>query len=153
MIALACAKAGLFTLLFDLDAHTLDEADRLIRDELQKNALPGAPVPDIPEYLHYTKDLQLCLADLFIDAGEGGVEAKQDLFNQLAELNHSECIFAAAGDPEMITRMAAGIMHPGRVIGLRFPLSPDETVQLLATDSTDSQTRDTMMAFVRGIGR
>lgn len=94
-IALACAQAGYFTLLFDLSNSSLDAADASIKQELDsavaRNRLTPAEHQQVLQHIHYTNDLQTCLADVFIEAIIENKESKISLFNQLAELNHSEC--------------------------------------------------------------
>ena len=47
-------------------------------------------------------------------------EAKIALFNQLAEINHSETIFASNTSSLSITQIAKGVKNPERVIGMHF---------------------------------
>jgi 3-hydroxybutyryl-CoA dehydrogenase len=61
-----------------------------------------------------------CIADIVIEAIIEKAEAKIALFNQLAEINHSETIFATNTSSLSVSVIAAGVMHPPRVAGLHF---------------------------------
>ena len=62
--------------------------------------------------MQFTDDLQTCLADVFIEAIVEKPEVKVALFNQLAEINHSECIFASNTSSLSITGIAEQVHGP-----------------------------------------
>ena len=68
----------------------------------------------------FTNDLQSCIADIFIEAIIEKPALKIALFNQLAELNHSECIFASNTSSLSISAMGAPLKHPERILGVHF---------------------------------
>lgn len=76
------------------------------------------------QLIHFTDDIQTCLADVFIEAIIEKPEIKIALFNQLAELNHSESIFATNTSSLSVSKIASGIMSPQRVIGMHFLIQP-----------------------------
>ncbi len=158
-ISLVCAKAGYFTLLFDLDPAALDAADESIRSILQKdldkNRLSIAERDRILQQIHYTSDLQTCLADVFIEAIVEKTAVKTALFNQLAELNHSECIFATNTSSLSVNDIAKDTMHPARVIGMHFfnPANLMKLVEIVVTDHTDEQTKNTILQLATDLGK
>ncbi|RYY58367.1 MAG: 3-hydroxybutyryl-CoA dehydrogenase [Chitinophagaceae bacterium] len=158
-IALASARAGFFTLLFDLDSSALDRADEAIKEQLQqsvsRNKLTAEEEFRILEHIHYTSDLQTCLADLFIEAIVEKTEAKISLFNQLAELNHSECIFATNTSSLSVTGIARGIKNPERVIGLHFfnPADRMKLVEVVVTPMTNSLTVESTTRLAEELGK
>ncbi len=60
------------------------------------------------------------MADLVIEAIVEKAEIKIALFNQLAEINHQETVFATNTSSLSITSIAEKIMHPERVAGMHF---------------------------------
>ena len=158
-ITLVAARAGFFTLLFDLDPLALDRADADIRQQLRndvsKNRITTHEESDIIQRIHYTSDLQTCLADLFIEAIIEKPEAKVSLFNQLAELNHSECIFATNTSSLSVTEIAALVMSPERVIGLHFfnPADRMKLVEVVITPLTNNLTTETIMKLATELGK
>lgn len=103
----------------------------------------------------YTRDLQSCLADLFIEAIVEKEEVKVALFNQLAELNHSECIFASNTSSLSITRIAEQVVNPARVIGLHFfnPAPLMKLVEVVNTPFTHPEVTDNIVELARQMGK
>lgn len=158
-IAQAAAQAGVFTILYDLNPVVLENAQNAIRKNLQqlteKGKLPPGGREQILERLQFTGDLQSCLADMFIEAIVEKTEAKVALFNQLAEINHSECIFATNTSSLSVTAIAGQVQHPERVIGLHFfnPATVMKLVEVVKTDYTDAGILEATLALARQLGK
>lgn len=158
-IAQAAAQAGVFTILYDLNPVVLENAQNAIRKNLQqlteKGKLPPGAQEQILERLQFTGDLQSCLADMFIEAIVEKTEAKVALFNQLAEINHSECIFATNTSSLSVTAIAGQVQHPERVIGLHFfnPATVMKLVEVVKTDYTDAGILEATLALARQLGK
>jgi 3-hydroxybutyryl-CoA dehydrogenase len=77
------------------------------------------------------------------------------LFNQLAELNHGDCIFASNTSSLSITELAKQILHPERVIGLHFfnPATLMKLVEVVQTPFTKSEILNTAIALIQQIGK
>lgn len=103
----------------------------------------------------YTSDIQTCLADVFIEAIVEKPAIKIGLFNQLAELNHSECIFASNTSSLSITGIAEKVMSPERVIGMHFfnPAPLMKLVEVVNTCFTNEQTTQTIIALAKEMGK
>lgn len=123
-IAQVCAQAGFHTILFDLNPSVIDAAKNNIQSQWDRLTAKGkwtqTEQDNAWQRLHFTSDLQECLADVFIEAIVEKMPAKVALFNQLAELNHSECIFASNTSSLSITALSEQIINPARVLGLHF---------------------------------
>lgn len=158
-ITLVAARAGFFALLFDLDPQALDRADEDIRQQLElavsKNKLTTGEEARILQRIHYTSDLQTCLADVFIEAVVEKPEVKVSLFNQLAELNHSECIFATNTSSLSVTAIANQVMSPERVIGLHFfnPADRMKLVEVVVTPLTNNNTVHAILQLSKELGK
>ena len=98
-IALTAALAGFNTRLFDLQPAALEKAKGQLQKELnrsiEKGKLTEALAAQALARIAFTDEIDQCLAEIFIEAIVEQPEPKIALFNQLAELNHSECIFAS----------------------------------------------------------
>lgn len=158
-IAQTLATAGYATLLYDLQPSGLERAavqiDQQLNTAVSKGKLSEADAHKINQRIQYTDDLQTCLADLFIEAIIERMDDKIALFNQLAELNHSESIFATNTSSLSITALAERIQNPARVIGLHFfnPAHLMKLVEVITTVHTPAALFDTARAFITSIGK
>jgi 3-hydroxybutyryl-CoA dehydrogenase len=105
--------------------------------------------------IQFTNDLQTCLADVFIEAIVEKPEAKIALFNQLAELNHSECVFASNTSSLSISAISAKIKNPERVIGMHFfnPAPLMKLVEVVNTEYTNKAITETVCDLAKQMGK
>jgi 3-hydroxybutyryl-CoA dehydrogenase len=145
-IAQAAASAGFYTILYELNDTVLEKAESLINKNLQslveKNKITANAKEETINNLKFTNNLQDCLADVIIEAIIEKPEAKVALFNQLAEINHSETVFASNTSSLSITRIAKDVKNPGRVIGMHFfnPATIMKLVEVVNTSYTNENT-------------
>jgi 3-hydroxybutyryl-CoA dehydrogenase len=158
-IAQTLATAGYSTLVYDVQPAGLQRASQQIEQQLQaavsKGKLTSDQAEKIRQRIEFTDDLQSCLADLFIEAILERMADKVALFNQLAELNHSESIFATNTSSLSVSQLAEQVQNPARVIGLHFfnPAHLMKLVEVITTDRTDAEVFDSAWAFVQSIGK
>jgi 3-hydroxybutyryl-CoA dehydrogenase len=109
----------------------------------------------ILERISFTDDIHTCLADVFIEAIVEKTEAKVALFNQLAEINHSECIFASNTSSLSVTKIAEMVQRPERVIGMHFfnPATIMKLVEVVNTSFTNEQTTETIIELAKAMGK
>jgi 3-hydroxybutyryl-CoA dehydrogenase len=123
-IAQAAAQSGFYALLFDVNPSILQKAKASIEKSLQsltdKNKLTAADQQSIISRIAYVSDINDCIADIIIEAIVENPDAKAGLFNQLAEVNHSETIFATNTSSLSVAAIAAKVIHPERVAGMHF---------------------------------
>jgi len=158
-IAQVAAQSGFSTLLYDLDPGALVKARSGIEKSLQilidKGKINTIQKEKFLQHIHFTTDIQTCLADVFIEAIIEKPEAKISLFNQLAELNHSECIFATNTSSLSVNDIAVKIKNPERVIGMHFfnPAPVMKLVEIVTTDHSNKQTTETIMELAMQMGK
>lgn len=158
-IAQAAAQAGFATLLYELNPEVLNKASQNISRNLQslvdKGKLEATAKEKIEKRIRYTDDIQNCLSDVFIEAIIEKADIKIALFNQLAELNHSECIFASNTSSLSITAIAQHIQRPERVIGMHFfnPATIMKLVEVVNTKYTNDQTTATVVNLAKQMGK
>jgi 3-hydroxybutyryl-CoA dehydrogenase len=123
-IAQVAAQHGFYTLQFDVNTNMLEKSKQQIETNLDflinKGKLTIADKADIISRIRFVSDINDCIADLIIEAIIEKKEAKIGLFNQLAEINHSETIFATNTSSIAVSDIAAGVMNPARVVGMHF---------------------------------
>ncbi len=158
-IAQATAQAGFFTLLYELNPIVLEKAKNSIEKNLQSLVEKGKKTVEekekILQRIHFTDEVQTCLADVFIEAIIENPEIKIALFNQLAEINHSESIFATNTSSLSVSKIAALVMCPQRVIGMHFfnPATIMKLVEVVNTEFTNTQTTESIVELVKQIGK
>ncbi|HRE38346.1 MAG TPA: 3-hydroxyacyl-CoA dehydrogenase NAD-binding domain-containing protein [Chitinophagaceae bacterium] len=158
-IAQAAAQAGFATLLYELNPVVLDKARENISKNLQslvnKGKMEAAEKEKIEKRISFTDDIQNCLADIFVEAIIEKTDIKIALFNQLAELNHSECIFASNTSSLSITAIAKNVQRPERVIGMHFfnPATIMKLVEVVNTEYTNQQTTATVVELAKQMGK
>lgn len=123
-IAQICAQAGYKTVLFDINAQVLAKAQQTTTVNLDKGIERGklteadktATLTDLT-FTGNTLDL---ICDVIIEAVVERLEVKQSIFKELADINSDETILASNTSSIPITRIAAGIPNPERVVGMHF---------------------------------
>jgi 3-hydroxybutyryl-CoA dehydrogenase len=154
-IAQATAQAGIATILYELNSVVLEKAQAAIEKNLQslvdKGKMTAEEKQQTGQLIRYTDDLQTCLADIFIEAIVEKPALKIALFNQLAELNHGDTIFASNTSSLSITEIAKGVLHPERVIGMHFfnPATIMKLVEVVNTPFTNTATTETIISLAK----
>lgn len=158
-IAQAAAQAGIYTILFDLHEEMIKKAkdgiEKNLTGLLAKQKITAAQKQQIQQRLHFTSDLHECLADVFIEAIIEKMEAKVALFNQLAEINHGECIFASNTSSLSIEILASQVKGPERLIGMHFfnPATIMKLVEIVHTSHTNEKTGHTIVELAQMMGK
>jgi len=158
-IAQATASAGFYTILYELNDAVLEKAKVSIEKSLQtlveKNKITAEAKESTLNNLHFTNELIHCLADVVIEAIIEKTEAKIALFNQLAEINHSETVFASNTSSLSVIEIAKGIKNPERVIGMHFfnPATIMKLVEVVKTEFTNEPTTNLTIDLVKQLGK
>ncbi|MBL0182189.1 MAG: 3-hydroxybutyryl-CoA dehydrogenase [Chitinophagaceae bacterium] len=123
-IALASAQSGFRTLLFDINSEVLAKAKTSIQKNLKflvdKQKISAEEKETVFSRIQFVADTKDCLADVIIEAIIEKVEAKVSIFNQLAEVNPAETIFATNTSSLSISEIQSTVIHPRRVVGMHF---------------------------------
>lgn len=158
-IAQLASQAGYQTLLFDLSREQLEKALAGITANLDKAIAKGiikekeklAAIQNI----HLTGNLSEMKADLFIEAIVEKLEPKVDLFKQLAAQNKPTSILASNTSSIPITRLAAAIPNPERVVGMHFfnPAHIMKLVEVISGAETDDKIAKTIFQLAEALGK
>ncbi|TMI86556.1 MAG: 3-hydroxybutyryl-CoA dehydrogenase [Bacteroidetes bacterium] len=158
-IAQAAASSGFYTILYELNDTVLEKAKISIEKNLQslveKRKITGNAKEETLNNLRFTNNLHDCLGDVIIEAIIEKAEAKIALFNQLAEINHSETVFASNTSSLSITQIATGVKNPERVIGMHFfnPATIMKLVEVVKTDLTNEQTTKIIIELAKQMNK
>ncbi|MFN5134699.1 MAG: 3-hydroxyacyl-CoA dehydrogenase family protein, partial [Chitinophagaceae bacterium] len=158
-IAQAAAQSGIYTILFDLNEEVIQKAQAAIEKNLssliEKQKLTTEQKLQVLGNLIFTSDLHQCLADVIIEAIIEKPEAKIALFNQLAEINHSEVVFASNTSSLSITHLQKQIMQPSRVAGLHFfnPATIMKLVEVVKGELTNDTVIQQLVSLVQQMNK
>jgi len=123
-IAQVAAQSGFATLLFDINNVVLKNAGDNIQKNLQllvlKEKITVEESNSIFQRIRFVNNISDCVADIFIEAIIEKLDAKINIFNQLATINSSEAIFASNTSSLSVSVIQSGIIHPQRVAGMHF---------------------------------
>lgn len=158
-IAQTCAQNGFYTLLFDINETVLDKARVSIQKNLQylvdKSKISAGEKDTVLNRIRFISETNDCLADIIIEAIVEKPEAKVAIFNQLAELNHSEVIFASNTSSLSISDIQKNIQQPQRVVGMHFfnPAPLMKLVEVVKGNQTSDAVATTVMELCRQLNK
>ncbi|MEO6540202.1 MAG: 3-hydroxyacyl-CoA dehydrogenase NAD-binding domain-containing protein [Ferruginibacter sp.] len=142
-IAQTAAQSGIYTLLFDINKEVLQKAEASIKKSLayllEKGKITADEQDAIFQRIQFITDTNDCLADIIIEAIVEKVDAKVAIFNQLAEINHSEVIFATNTSSLSVSEIQARVQQPQRVVGMHF-FNPAQVMKLVEVVKGDQTT-------------
>lgn len=158
-IAQLCAQSGFSTVLYDLHEAVLEKGRTAITASLEglvtRQKISASEKENILQRLRFSNQLNDCIGDLVIEAIVEKAEIKSALFNQLAELNHSETVFATNTSSLSIAAIAATVVHPERVAGLHFfnPAPVMKLVEVVKAPQTDAAIANSLEEFATALGK
>jgi 3-hydroxybutyryl-CoA dehydrogenase len=158
-IAQVSATAGFRTILYDVNDKIIQKAKAKIQNDLQtlveKQKLSSEKKENILQQLVFTTNIKECIADLIIEAVIEKSEVKISLFNQLAELNSDETIFATNTSSLSVSAIAKGIAKPERVAGLHFfnPAPIMKLVEVVKAGQTSDQVISRLTELTKSFGK
>lgn len=158
-IAQVSATAGYYTLLFDTRQEALNKGIAQITKNLhiaaEKGKLEPHKVPEILSRIRTVNDAQDCIAEVIIEAIVESIPAKIALFNQLAEINHSDTIFATNTSSLSVSEIAKGIVNPARVAGMHFfnPAHLMQLVEIVSGKATHETTANALFELAKKMGK
>lgn len=158
-IAQIAAQSGFYTILYDVNDEMVGKAEQGMQATLQqlteKHKITAQDKADTLSRLRFTHDMNDCLADVVIEAIVEKPGIKTALFNQLAEVNHSEVIFATNTSSLSVTDIARQVMRPERVAGMHFfnPAPVMKLVEVVTTPYSNNHTIATIVELARQLGK
>jgi 3-hydroxybutyryl-CoA dehydrogenase len=153
------ATAGYKTILYDLNEEVIQKAVASIRKNLQsqveKNRISAEKSVEIFGRIHFTSDVKECVADVIIEAVIEKEPVKVSLFNELAQHNKPETIFASNTSSLSVTAIAKKIVDPSRVAGLHFfnPAPLMKLVEVVKAEQTSDETIASLVNLTRKLGK
>ncbi|KRB70613.1 3-hydroxybutyryl-CoA dehydrogenase [Noviherbaspirillum sp. Root189] len=159
-IAQVCAAAGLNVILRDINDAAVERGiaaissnlDRLVSkqkiSEQQKSAILGS--------IKGSTDInELAAADFIIEAATENLELKQKILKEIDGVSKPESIIASNTSSVSITKLAATLAQPGRLIGMHFfnPVPVMSLVEIIRGIQTTDATFAATDALAKKIGK
>jgi 3-hydroxybutyryl-CoA dehydrogenase len=158
-IAQVAASAGFQVQLFDLNPEVLKKGMAGIQKNLLKAVELGKLSSENAEAtlarIAPADDLRQLVCDVVIEAIIEKTEAKQNVFQSLAQINPPTTIFASNTSSIPITRIARGIPHPERVVGMHFfnPAHLMKLVEVISGEATSAEVAQTVAELSTQMGK
>jgi 3-hydroxybutyryl-CoA dehydrogenase len=160
-IAYVAAAAGYEVRLADADSATLDTGMHRIREAFEKAIERGKATVE-------SRDAALARltsagsateashgADLIIEAVPERLELKQTIFKEVERAISADTILASNTSSLSITRIADGLAHPQRVIGLHFfnPVPAMKLLEIVRGEQTEDAVVESARALAVSLGK
>jgi 3-hydroxybutyryl-CoA dehydrogenase len=158
-IAQVAASAGFQVQLFDLNPEVLKKGMAGIQKNLLKAVELGKLSSENAQAtlarIAPADDLRQLVCDVVIEAIIEKTEAKQNVFQSLAQINPPKTIFASNTSSIPITRIARGIPHPERVVGMHFfnPAHLMKLVEVISGEATSAEVAQTVAELSTQMGK
>ncbi len=158
-IAQLAAQAGYATIQFDVNDQMLQKSKSAIEKSLGMLASKGKLSQDdaggILGRIMFTSSISECKADLIIEAIVEVKDQKVELFNQLAEFNTKETIFATNTSSISVLDIASAVYNPARVVGMHFfnPAPVMKLVEVIKTGLTNEAVVKRVTEVAKAMGK
>jgi 3-hydroxybutyryl-CoA dehydrogenase len=134
-IAQLAARSGARTILHDPLPEALERGARYARDGLDKEVpecRSGAAEADAAAARIEPVDDLAAFApcELVIEAAPERLSLKHEIYARVSEIVGAECVLATNTSSLLVTAIAAGAIHPDRVVGMHF-FNPAPLMRLL----------------------
>ncbi len=133
-IAQLAAMAGFHTILYDIDANTLDEALEVARRNIEKGIRRGKvsdqEAKNFEKNISTTQEFDDLVGDFFIEAVLEKAALKKDIFQRLEAQNSSDAIFTSNTSSIPISAIGSALQHPERFAGMHF-FNPPHIMKLV----------------------
>jgi len=158
-IAQLAASCDLPATLYDLNKDVLEKAKTTIERNLQSLVERGKLTPDqknkIYHRIKFTNDFNDCVAHVIIEALVENIEAKIDLFGELATINDDKTVFATNTSSLSVTTIANSIPNRARFLGMHFfnPAPIMKLVEIINTTHTNEQAIKVVIDLAKQMGK
>lgn len=158
-IAQVSATAGFETILYESIPEVLNRAKANIQESLEKlvskQKISAEEMDKSLSKIHFTSNINECIADIFIEAIIENKEAKAALFQNLASLNSNTSIFASNTSSLSISELAEETPFPEQFAGIHFfnPPTIMKLVEVIHGNKTSTHILERLVKLTREFGK
>ena len=156
-IAQVSAMAGHSVILFDINHEMLEVAQNAIDKNLAKaidlKKINSQEKESTQKRTQFSNSIADVKVDLVIEAIVEKIEIKLKVFNDLAEINKEDTVYASNTSSIPLTQIAAGFKYPSRMVGIHFfnPAHIMKLVEVIRAEQTDPQVLDQAISYVSSV--
>lgn len=157
-IAMVCALAGYPVILQDIQQESLDKAEQLLKELMEKRVKKGRLSAEEVEAAFRNMTYTTCLddlsqSDIVIEAIVEKLEIKKELFSQLERIVPEHAIFATNSSTIVSSKLTDAVSRPEKVCNIHFfnPALVMNLVEVVQGPHTSDETAEMTMDFVRSI--
>jgi len=144
----------------DASEPALAEGVRHVLEEVSYNKQTKGPDAErairfAPLLNATVSDTEIARADLVIEAVVENLDVKKKLYARLEPLLGADAVLASNTSTIQITKLAQGLKHPDRFIGIHFfnPVRKMLLVEVIRGRETSDETVATAVAYAKSIGK
>lgn len=158
-IAQVIAQGGFNAILFDVNEAALANAKNTIQKNLtylvNKEKISSKKSLEISNRIRFITDIKDCFGQIIIEAIIEKEEAKVSLFNELAQYNNEDTIFATNTSSLSVSALQQKIIFPERVVGMHFfnPAYIMKLVEVVKGEQTNSEIANTIYNICKDLGK
>ncbi len=158
-IAQVIAQGGFNAILFDVNESALYNAKKTIQKNLaylvNKQKISSKESSEIFNRIRFITDIKDCFGQIIIEAIIEKEEAKVALFNELAQYNNEETIFATNTSSLSVSSLQQKIIFPERVVGMHFfnPAYIMKLVEVVKGEQTNEEITNTIYTICKDLGK
>ena len=158
-IAQVAALTGYEVVLFDIHNSSLIRAKDQVEKNLEKGIERGKLNADQKQIaiskITFSDEIDHLKVDFVIEAIVEKLEPKQDLFKRLEEINSPETILSSNTSSIPVTRIANGLKHPERFVGMHFfnPAHIMKLVEVISGADTSDVTASITYELAQKMGK
>lgn len=158
-IAIVAAQAGYRVCLYDIADDLLQDAKQKIERFTEKSVEKGKITVEERQAMlgriRYQTELEQVEADLAIEAAPENIGIKQELFEYFEEKYNGEVILATNTSSIPITKVAAGLKYPQKVVGMHFfnPAPIMKLVEVISGVETEPEVAQVISQLAEKMGK
>ncbi len=158
-IAQLCAQSGFATLLYDINGTVLEKARVATQQSLaklvEKGKMTAVEQEAVFSRITFTQDVLQLRAEVVIEAVVERLDVKHSILNEIADQNPPTTILASNTSSLPITRIAAKVQGPERVVGLHFfnPATIMKLVEVISGAATAPEVTQLMKDLAIKLGK
>jgi 3-hydroxybutyryl-CoA dehydrogenase len=158
-IAQVSAMAGHQVILLDINFEMLDVAKASIEKNLTKAISLGKATEESKSQtianLTYSNTIAEVQVDLIIEAIVEKLDVKVKVFNELAEINGEDTVYASNTSSIPLTQIAAQFKYPQKLVGIHYfnPAHIMKLVEIIGAEQTDCEVLEFAKAYVDGVNK